>query len=111
MSTEREHYTNVAMDGKGILLTNPETTQKFSPKTATVRFEADHPFTIPIPKNSGKNKVYPRSDDIGIQAIEKEFRNQGEGPYNPVVILLTVILFVGVLAYLVMQIIEVFKVK
>ncbi|KAL8863416.1 MAG: hypothetical protein Q9178_000097 [Gyalolechia marmorata] len=89
MSTEREHYTKVAVDSKGILLTNPKPSQKLSPKTVTVRFEVDHSFTIPIPKNSGKAKGYPRYDDIGIQAIEKEFRDQGEGPYNPVVILLT----------------------
>lgn len=102
MSTERD-YTK-AKDGKRILLTEAKITLEDTPKTLTVGVEAGGSYTILIPKNHSAKaskvvgELYLRPD-IYLQAIERDICDRAEGPYNPVIVLLTVILVIGIVGY------------
>lgn len=87
------------------------------PDTITIRAEADYTFTIPIPidfeveVNSVVVKLHPpRPDDIDIQSIEEEIRRREEGPYNPVIILLTVILVITMITFAVWKVFAVLEI-
>ncbi|KAL8655387.1 MAG: hypothetical protein Q9226_003067 [Calogaya cf. arnoldii] len=95
MSAERSYMKGE--DGKRILLTQAQISEEHVQKTLTL---GDHSYTIHIPRNHGakSNKVIaqvqPFPHGTYLQAIEKDICDRAEGPYNPVIILLTVIFMI-----------------